>query len=59
MNYAICARTAYEKAMMLDALKKARGNKTEAARMLKMSRTSLYQKLKRSDSSRAPGKRNS
>ncbi|HOI74645.1 MAG TPA: sigma 54-interacting transcriptional regulator [Syntrophales bacterium] len=47
----------YEQAMILDALKKARGNKTEAARILKMSRTSLYQKLKRNDSSRLSRKR--
>lgn len=42
---------AYEQTRILEALKRARGNKTEAARMLKMSRTKLYQKLKTSHSS--------
>jgi len=41
----------YEKSRILEALKQAGGSKTKAAEILKMSRTKLYQKLKRSISS--------
>lgn len=37
----------YEQTMILDALKKAGGNKSKAAQMLGMSRTKLYSKLKK------------
>lgn len=36
----------YEKSRILEALKQAGGSKTKAAKILKMSRTKLYQKLK-------------
>ncbi|NPU85865.1 MAG: sigma 54-interacting transcriptional regulator [Syntrophaceae bacterium] len=49
----------YEQSRILEALKQAGGSRTKAARILNISRTKLYQKLKKNSSSIEPAKRTS